>query len=173
VFAAEGFQRASIDAIAERVGIAKGTVYLHFASKEDLLLALLRHLSENLSQDCARQAEAVPDAQGRLEGILKVLVDWRFSNGPLVRIVSAEVPHFIGSWRESGASEPLRHLIAGVVEQGKAEGFVDSGVDSAMASRALLLLVFMTDDHTGKQSKRHVIEQVQRLYFRGICKEVR
>src|SRR5581483_8243141 len=36
-----GYHDMSIDEIAERVGISKGTVYLHFASKEDLVLALL------------------------------------------------------------------------------------------------------------------------------------
>ncbi|HEY1012508.1 MAG TPA: helix-turn-helix domain-containing protein, partial [Herpetosiphonaceae bacterium] len=40
VFADKGYHDASIDEIAARVGVAKGTVYLHFASKEELLVAL-------------------------------------------------------------------------------------------------------------------------------------
>jgi TetR/AcrR family fatty acid metabolism transcriptional regulator len=38
-----GYHDTSIDDIAARVGISKGTVYLHFASKEDLVVALLEH----------------------------------------------------------------------------------------------------------------------------------
>ncbi|MEO7003097.1 MAG: helix-turn-helix domain-containing protein [Ktedonobacterales bacterium] len=40
LFLERGFYETSIDDIAARVGIAKGTVYLHFPSKEELVLAL-------------------------------------------------------------------------------------------------------------------------------------
>ena len=39
VFAERGFQHASMDAVAERVGVTKPVVYTHFGSKEGLLLA--------------------------------------------------------------------------------------------------------------------------------------
>ena len=38
VFLQHGYRRASVDAIAQRAGVAKGTVYLYFKSKADLLL---------------------------------------------------------------------------------------------------------------------------------------
>jgi AcrR family transcriptional regulator len=41
VFAERGFQHASMDAVAERVGVTKPVVYTHFGSKEGLLLACL------------------------------------------------------------------------------------------------------------------------------------
>src|SRR5436305_13627541 len=37
----KGYHETSMDEIAARVGIAKGTLYLHFARKEDLICALL------------------------------------------------------------------------------------------------------------------------------------
>src|SRR5579859_1800817 len=37
----KGYHETSMDEIAARVGIAKGTLYLHFARKEDLIFALL------------------------------------------------------------------------------------------------------------------------------------
>jgi AcrR family transcriptional regulator len=41
VFLARGFQAATIQEIAEAAGIAKGTVYLYYKSKDDLYTALL------------------------------------------------------------------------------------------------------------------------------------
>jgi len=41
VFAERGFQNASMEAVAERVGVTKPVVYTHFGSKEGLLLACL------------------------------------------------------------------------------------------------------------------------------------
>src|SRR5579871_1033504 len=49
-----GYHDTSIDDIAARVGISKGTVYHHFTSKEDLVVALLergmRHLQATFDE---------------------------------------------------------------------------------------------------------------------------
>src|SRR5512138_1027390 len=41
VFLSRGFQAATIQEIAEEAGVAKGTVYLYYQSKDDLYTALL------------------------------------------------------------------------------------------------------------------------------------
>lgn len=49
VFLAEGFDRASIDQIAQRAGVAKQTIYSHFADKEALFKAICAELAEKLA----------------------------------------------------------------------------------------------------------------------------
>jgi TetR/AcrR family fatty acid metabolism transcriptional regulator len=44
VFARQGFHRTTVREVAREAGIADGTIYLYFASKQDLLLALLGQL---------------------------------------------------------------------------------------------------------------------------------
>ncbi len=47
VFAQEGFRRATVDVIAQRAEVAKGTIYLYFENKEAILAELvLRALKE-------------------------------------------------------------------------------------------------------------------------------
>src|SRR5437868_1159254 len=46
----KGYHETSIDEIAARVGIAKGTVYLHFPSKEDLVVAIFERDMQQLLQ---------------------------------------------------------------------------------------------------------------------------
>lgn len=41
LIAEKGYSETSMDDIAARVGVSKGTLYLHFASKEDLVLAIV------------------------------------------------------------------------------------------------------------------------------------
>ena len=41
LFYEEGVRAASIDAVAERAGVTKRTLYYHFASKDDLVAAYL------------------------------------------------------------------------------------------------------------------------------------
>jgi AcrR family transcriptional regulator len=51
VFARRGFHAATIDEVAEAAGYTKGAVYSNFASKDDLVLALLdKHLAAQFQQ---------------------------------------------------------------------------------------------------------------------------
>lgn len=45
-FARAGYEQANINAISEEAGFAKGTVYNYFASKQDLLLAVIDSLGQ-------------------------------------------------------------------------------------------------------------------------------
>jgi AcrR family transcriptional regulator len=52
LFTKHGFDATSMDAIAQEAGVSKATLYVHFASKDDLLLALVddecRHLGPQM-----------------------------------------------------------------------------------------------------------------------------
>lgn len=50
VFGTHGFTEAKMADIAKRAGIAAGTLYKHFASKEDIFRALLERTSEEFEQ---------------------------------------------------------------------------------------------------------------------------
>jgi AcrR family transcriptional regulator len=49
LFAGAGFERTSVEEIAEQAGVAVGGFYLHFRSKRQLLLVLMDELLERLS----------------------------------------------------------------------------------------------------------------------------
>ena len=46
VFAARGFAAATLDEVARKAGVAKGTLYLYFDTKEDLFRAVVRRATE-------------------------------------------------------------------------------------------------------------------------------
>ncbi|MET9963471.1 TetR/AcrR family transcriptional regulator [Streptomyces sp. NPDC006326] len=60
LIAEQGFSATTVDEIAERAGVAKGTVYYNFASKNELFEELLRHgvglLTASL-RDAAQETE--------------------------------------------------------------------------------------------------------------------
>jgi AcrR family transcriptional regulator len=71
VLAEKGYHNTSIDEIAARVGIAKGTVYLHYPSKDELVVALFdRELNAFRASVAQAAAEDAP-ARARLERILR------------------------------------------------------------------------------------------------------
>jgi len=58
LFATKGFHETSIQDIAESVGIAKGSVYNHFKSKEDLLVSALKHTVIRMMEEVALAASS-------------------------------------------------------------------------------------------------------------------
>lgn len=66
VFTKKGFDEARMDDIAEETGLSKGTLYLYFKSKDDLIIAILDRMLqrefkqlENLNQDEISATEAI------------------------------------------------------------------------------------------------------------------
>jgi TetR/AcrR family transcriptional regulator, fatty acid metabolism regulator protein len=70
VFMEKGYYDASMDEIAARVGIAKGTVYLHFPGKQELVFALFEREMELFLSTVVQNAAFSLSARARLEGIL-------------------------------------------------------------------------------------------------------
>ncbi|MFJ9340985.1 TetR/AcrR family transcriptional regulator [Streptomyces sp. NPDC101733] len=70
LIAEQGFSATTVDEIAERAGVAKGTVYYNFASKTDLFEELLRH-GVGLLTVSLRTAEEETEARGgsRIEAL--------------------------------------------------------------------------------------------------------
>ncbi len=62
VFAGQGFRRATVDAVAQRARVAKGTVYLYFESKEAILAGLVLQALGELTA----RLRAASDGQGAL-----------------------------------------------------------------------------------------------------------
>jgi AcrR family transcriptional regulator len=78
LFSRQGIRAVGIDAIIERSGVARMTLYRHFASKDELVLAFLQLREERwtkdwLQQEVERRAKAPAD---RLLAIFDVFDEW-------------------------------------------------------------------------------------------------
>ncbi len=78
LFSRQGIQAVGIDAIIERSGVARQTMYRHFASKQDLVVAFLERRDELwtrgwLQADVERRAS---DSAEQLLAIFDVFDEW-------------------------------------------------------------------------------------------------
>ncbi len=70
VFAEKGFHAAKMDDIAERAGVAKGTIYLYFKSKEQLFFQTLEFMIVGMIETVRNKTSTLSDPLARLkEGI--------------------------------------------------------------------------------------------------------
>jgi len=87
-----GYGAASVVAIAERAGLAAGTLYRHFASKEDLFVEVFRSVCgrEERAMRHAAQASPAAAAAERLEIVLATFARRALRNPRLAWALIAE-----------------------------------------------------------------------------------
>ena len=82
LFARDGFHATGIDRILGESGVAKMTLYNHFKSKDELILAVLHRRDEKFRNDFMRDVERRADTpRGRLLALFDVLGDWFAGRG--------------------------------------------------------------------------------------------
>src|SRR5262245_22874559 len=86
VFAANGFNKTTVDQIAEAAGVAKGTVYFYFASKQNLFSAALRNGLLELFEQAQRQISAEPTTAKRLQAFIGARLRYCSENRDFFRI---------------------------------------------------------------------------------------
>ena len=127
VFAERGFAGARLEDIAQRAGVTKGTVYLYFASKEELFEAVVR---QTLVSSIARGQAALRDFDGPTPELLRlVLTGWwhrvvRTKAAALVKLICAEASNFpaLARFYYDNVIEPGRRLQSRILERGIARG---------------------------------------------------
>ncbi len=123
-FARFGFKKTSIDDVARRAGIGKGTVYLHFESKEELFGAVVRRLVvKGLAElEAAVAAARTPAAkiraflEVRQRQHLQIASDLGITAESLLELLAHAEPHR----RESRAREAA--LLEEIIREGNARG---------------------------------------------------
>ena len=91
VFAQDGFRRATVDQIAQRAEVAKGTIYLYFETKEailaDLVLLALAELQSQLRDAVESQSILQPD--GRLRAMADAYLAFSQRSPDYFRLLTA------------------------------------------------------------------------------------
>lgn len=82
LFNAEGIRSAGIDRIIAEAGVAKMTLYNHFPSKDDLILAVLQHREQQINEMFETSIDKyVRKGVTKLEAFFDALRDWFKSSG--------------------------------------------------------------------------------------------
>lgn len=134
VFAERGFRGTTIADIAEAAGIALGTVYLYFPSKEDVFAALYERLGTLISAamvDVPARAR-VPDV---VRGSVNNVFEACGGNRDLVRLVVLNTdPGTAVAKRMADADEDRARPLTEALRNGMASGAVREGDPSIMAN---------------------------------------
>lgn len=144
MFGEQGLQGARLDDIAERAGISKGTIYLYFASKDDLFREVVRDTFAELVEVAA----AVPQTDDPAADLRAFCVSyWEFLRSrrfeTVHRLVMAELHRFPELVREYGTEvrDTMKQSVRSILDRGVASGHFTSG-DNQVRARMLLALLW-------------------------------
>lgn len=143
VFLSEGYEAASIDAIAGSAGISKKTIYARFSSKEDLFEAVIvRFIEENVPSVERAAAQDGPVAE-RLHRIALALLEVALAGDAIAvrRVIVAEAarfPEFARLLHDFGVAR-VAPLIERCLEDGIASGEI--AVDDVTHAREMFISV--------------------------------
>jgi AcrR family transcriptional regulator len=154
LFVERGFAATRAEEVAARAGVSKGTLYLYYPSKEELLKAVIAHyLSSRIAEGAAQAASFDGSASELLRNIL---IDWwsQLYDSPaagVFKLVITEVRNFpeIAGFYHREVVERAHELLGGVVRQGIANGeFRAVEVDHAVHSLVLPLIMICLHRHS-------------------------
>lgn len=179
VFAANGFFDTSMDEIAARVGIGKGTVYLHFPSKEELVKAIFtRDMHSFLSAiDEAVSTQPPLSARAKMEAILRFMYSGFYSKrAQLFSSIyhSPDLQRFF-TQKNGGLQdlwEQLAQRVRVVLEEGKSSGEFAKNIPTSVMLNAFFCLqsprtyeALVVREH---MSPEELVKHLEHIYFNGI-----
>ena len=71
-----GLEAVTMEEIAGAAGVAKGTIYLYFPSKDELIQALITRVGENLLQDIEAIVQAPGSPPAKIQRVASLLLDY-------------------------------------------------------------------------------------------------
>ena len=131
LFAARGYEETSTGDILDRVGIARGTLYYHFRSKEEILDALIGRLNQAM---IARAEKAAGDRSVPVvERIIRTILCLNPETGgsPIGHEVMEQVHKpqnaLMHQKMQQGLLDGVVPVISRLVEEGNAQGIFHTG----------------------------------------------
>lgn len=176
----KGYYATSMDEIAARVGIAKGTIYGHFPGKEDLVVALLERNMRTFLQGADAVIAQQITSRARLEALLRYIMSELLQKQ--MQVFASVTRSLDFAYQDPEREARLRGLWQGLKDQIVAlieEGKVSGEFKQALSTRAMLCAFFslldtrrfqkhLFDDEQGSQQ---LVNELIEIYFAGIASD--
>jgi AcrR family transcriptional regulator len=177
----QGYKKMTIDDLAQEVGIGKGSIYLHFTSKEEIVLSHIDRIIERLKEELNQIAARDISPEERLKKMLITRVLFRFDSvqhyTQSLNDLLAAVRSKLLARRKHYFSEEAE-IFASVIEEGNRKEIFESEEPIETAKTFLLatnsLLPFsLTAQELGERSEiEEKVSRVADLLLKGlVCRD--
>ncbi len=171
LFAEQGFDETHAEQIAQKAGVAVGSIYFHFGDKDGLLREILLHAADELHEYVLRIYQPpLPDPQTLARGHVEALVEYFEEHGRLsafaLRLMVSGHP----------VARPMLDraiaLVANSLREGQEHGVIRPDIDPQLAARAeaqmnLGLLAWWAEDPR-RAAREDIIDTLAKFRYSGL-----
>jgi TetR/AcrR family transcriptional repressor of mexJK operon len=175
-----------MDAVTKEAGVSKQTVYSYYASKDDLLIDVLKKLIHDLTETLVALKDSTFNNENELRQVLRHLAYQYIRNLmqsnylALMRVIISESPRFpqLSELFRSTLPDTVYTCVSNVLQQAKNKGLVHS-VDTNAAVRMfvgplltyILLGGVIVTDRPFQQPEMDELDAIVDLYMKAIVKD--
>jgi len=143
IFWQKGYRSASIQDVADKVGVLKGSLYYYIDSKEDLLWRVIEDVHEEWSEILQEAGKLDAGPIERIHAFIKLHIEWYLTNVKEVSVFFREWQHLSGDRLKTVRARRRRYeqVIRDLITEGQAAGDISSALDDHYAARYVLAAV--------------------------------
>lgn len=181
ILSRSGYKKMTIDDLAQTVGIGKGSVYLHFTSKEEIALSHIDRIIERLKEELNQIAALNVSPEERLQKMLVTRVLFRFDSvqhytQSLNDLLSAVRPKLLARRKDYFAQEA--EIFAAVIKEGnkldvfESENPLETAKTFLLATNSLLPFSLTTQELGERSEIEEKVLKLADLLLKGlVCRE--
>jgi TetR/AcrR family fatty acid metabolism transcriptional regulator len=174
VFARNGYYNSRVSDIAREAGIASGTIYLYFKTKDEILVTLFREKMAGWVAFVRSEIAGEADAVAKIRRLVALHFSVLEKDPALAEVVQVELRQGHKFFRGASAHEVSAYyeLIGSVLEEGQAAGVIRRDLSVKLATKALFGAMdqVATSWVLGKRKYRlsESAEAVATVFLRGV-----
>ena len=139
IFARRGFFAAKVSDVAKEAGVADGTIYLYFKSKDDLLISLFERRMQQVNELLRAAVAGIKSPRDQLVKLIKTYLQLVHDEPTAVEVLTIELRQsnkFMKDYENPHFADFLR-LLGGIIAAGQDKGELDRSIPAHVAARMI------------------------------------
>jgi TetR/AcrR family transcriptional regulator len=173
VFSESGYNGATMDNVAMRAGVAKGTLYYHFKSKEDIFRFAIEEGMNVINEETKKVINHAGNPIEKIKALCRVELNLLYKNRDFFKVIMSQL------WGEQLRQHELRNFIQtyikfleDFIKAGFEDGLIKKGNPSLMSFTLFGMICsasvyeLLNNDNTDIEE---VVENLTNNILFGIC----
>ncbi len=139
IFARHGFFAAKVSDVAKEAGVADGTIYLYFKSKDDLLISLFERRMQQVNEHLREAIGGIVSPRAQLETFIRTYLQLVHDEPTAVEVLTIELRQsskFMKEYENPQFADFLR-LLGGIIAAAQDKGELADSIPAHIAARMI------------------------------------